>query len=242
MELKLREDDENVKKSNDKPVTGSSDDAGSNVSNFGMYDNEPIVISTVVEQPVSNEKKSNFDFMAILKWVIIVAVAVLGVKLIVNIVDPKATDVTNYVSMETEEVEKKLDVKLSENSNMKGQIHHYSDGEVIVYGDGEIGVVYMDGKHIGLHINNKKYSMYGVKIGDSQKNAEKHMTYQADNKYDVLNDMMAGNSTTVFYYNKSNDDCFAVIYNDNTNRAVAMTYFNNYHKISERLSGIADDE
>ena len=54
----------------------------------------------------------------------------------------------------------------------------------------------------------------------------------------VLNDMAGGNSTAYYYYNMSENDCFVLIVNEQSNRVVAMTYFNNYSKITETLESL----
>ncbi|MBE5954616.1 MAG: hypothetical protein E7257_10785 [Lachnospiraceae bacterium] len=197
---------------------------------------EPVRI-TATEIKAATAKSGN-NIMEIVKWVVILAVVLLGVKLVAGIVNPKTTDVSLYVDMEKDALEAKLDVELENSPNMVNRITHYSNGTVTVDGDGKIGVVYIDGVRKGIHIDDKRYKMYGVSIGDGEYQIEDNITYDYENYFNVLNDMVSGNSTAWFYYNSSQNDCMVVIVNDNSARVVAMTYFNDYKLISENLSGI----
>lgn len=234
MELKLKDDNEVKKEESTSYDSGVKPNGG-----YGLFIDSPVVISTVVDKPVTAKKSSDFDLMGIIKWIVIALIVVVGVKLFVNLVNPKATDVTAYVNMETADVEAELDVTLPLAPDMAGKINQWSNNRVVtVNSDGEIGVVYMDGKHIGLHIADKKYTMFGVKIGDGETTIDNNITFDYENSMFVLNDMAEGKSTATYYYNKTNNDCLVVIINDNSNRVVAMTYFNNYAKVTETLSGL----
>ncbi len=241
MELKLKDENE-TKRTNENPDMNLDDSNISGEGNFGPYVSNPVRISTVVETPAISKKRSGFDIISMAKCMMILA-ALSGVVLFfMNVINPEVKDVTNLVNMSVEGVEKALDVTLNENSSMISQIHQYSDGNVTVYGNGEIGVVYIDDVYAGLHINDKKYSLYGVKIGDSESEAEENMTFPSDDSMSVLNDIMEGNSTTVFYRDKAKGDCFVVIYNDHSNRVVAMTYFKNFYKVTENLESIDGED
>lgn len=231
MELKLKDDVQEKK-------TERKEDFLSDEELLGAYTNNPVRITSTATVPDTVRTKSSFDLMGIIKWVIIIAVVVVAGKFIMGLINPKVTDVTDYVGMDTAQLEGALDITLEEGSEMKKQISHYSNGQVTVDGNGEIGVVYIDGKHKGLHINNKKYNMFGVTIGDGEFTLDDNMTYQYDDSFNVLNDMIGGKSTATFYFNRAKNDCLVIIINDKSARVVAMTYFNDYKLISENLSGI----
>lgn len=204
----------------------------------GEYINNPVVISTTVAMPVAQKQKNEFDAMAVVKWIVIIAIVIVGFKLISGVINPKSTDITGYVDMEASELEAKLDLDFETNCDMNTRITHYSNGTVTVDGDGEIGVVYIDGKRKGVHIDHKKYNMYGISIGDPEYKVEDKLRFEYDDSFNVLNDMAGGQSTANFYFNTMNNDCLVVIVNDKSARVVAITYFNDYKLISENLSGL----
>ncbi len=204
----------------------------------GAYTNNPVKITASVSAPTQSSYKSGFDVMGIIKWIVIAVVVVVGVKFLAGIINPKATDVTGYGDMDTEQLEKALDIELQENSDMNRQITHYSNSTVTVDGDGDIGVVYFDGKQKGIHINNKKYSMYGISIGDGEFKIDDNITFEYDEYYSVLDDMLGGKSTATFYCNTKENECLVIIINDKSARVVAMTYFNDCKLITQNLSGL----
>ena len=107
-------------------------------------------------------------------------------------------------------------------------------------GNGDIGVIYIDGNQVGLHINNKKYGMYGVAIGDAMAHAEKDMKFDYNKSTSVLDDALSGKSMTWYYYNTETNEAIALTENETTARVVAITYFSDFHKVTENLEGISD--
>ncbi len=254
MELKLK-NDEPQKKVNSTPQDLSDDYiegkedlyssmAGDNSLNGSlngtMYTNNPVRITSTASVSASTKSSSGFDLMGVIKWVVIAVIAIVGIKFVYGLINPEIIDVSSYVNMDAEELAKKLDVTFEKDCDMNKMITHYSNGTVTVDGDGEIGVVYIDGKRKGIHINDKKYSMYGVSIGDGEFKIDDNMTYEYDESFNVLDDMLGGKSTAIFYYNKAKNDCFVVVINDRSARVVAMTYFNDYKLITQNLSGIEE--
>lgn len=235
MELKLK-DDSQEKKVEKKPPVDLSDDYIAGIETPSAATG-PVKISTYVATPTPT--KSSFDVMGIVKWVVIIALVIVGVKLVSSLIT-KSTDVTAYVNLEATELEDKLGITLESDSSMKNQITHYSNATVTVDGDGEIGVVYLDGKRKGIHINDKKYNMFGVSIGTAEYKMEDVLTYDYEKSFNVLDDMLGGSSTAYFYYNTKNNDCLVIILNDNSARVVAMTYYNDFKLISQNLSGLDD--
>lgn len=172
----------------------------------------------------------------LLKWIVMISLIAVAGNYIIAVINAPCTDVTDMVDMDTEKLERTLGITMVRDSNMYKKINHYSRGKVSTDSDTGIGVVYIDGKRIGLHIDSKRYSMYGLHIGDTQMSVDRKTTYEFDSMFDVYDDIVNGTSTATFYYNKKNNDCLVVICNDKSNRVVALTYFNNLNKVTEQLS------
>ncbi len=240
MELKIKEEGTEVtqerKFSVAQPKNESNDDIVKATPAF--IEQEPVRI-TATEIKAATAKSSN-NIMGIVKWVVILVVVLIGIKLVAGIVNPKVVDVSLYVDMDKDVLETKLEVELKDRPDMVSRVTHYSNGTVTVDGDGDIGVIYIDGIRKGIHVDHKKYKMFGLAKGDAEYKIEEKLTYDYENYFNVLNDMVGGQSTAWFYYNSANNDCMVIIVNDNSARVVAMTYFNDYKLISENLSGIDD--
>lgn len=176
---------------------------------------------------------------SILKKIILVAVlAFIGYSIYHYFI--RTTDITPYLNYEKAQLEDELGVSLEPNSKMVKKIDAYTNGTVTVDGDHKNGIAmfYIDGIRSGIHIDNSKYSMFGIELGIAGQKVEKVMTFKFDRHFNVLDDMMKGSSTATFYCNSTTNECIVVICNGTTNRVVAITYFNNMRKATENLSSL----
>lgn len=178
------------------------------------------------------------DIKKVLKWVILICIVVIAGDAIYNFIFPEVTDVTPYLKMDKSDIERNLGIALSDSPNMVKKIYAFTNGEITVDGNEEnnIGIVYINGKQSGLHTDNRIYSMYGVNIGDAVISLGDKITYPYENVYEVLNDIGQGSSTATFYQNFTMNDCFVVVVNDTSGRVVALTYFSDAKKATEKLS------
>ena len=174
----------------------------------------------------------------LLKKIVILAVLIFCGVAIKNMISPKVTDVTYWVNMEKQELEDKLGYLLPDAPGMVPKIYAYTDGEVTVDGDSKngFGIVYIDGKQSGLHIDGRKYGMFGLRTGLSNMEVDELLTYDYETVYEVLNDIGQGSSTATFYQNYTKGDCLVVVFNDLSGRVVAITYYTDGERATERLS------
>lgn len=212
-------------------------------TDVSSYNRRPVPKRTA-PLPRERVKSSGNIVSKFIKLVVFLAVLLIAGEFVTKFVSENeldfsgTTDATKCVTMTAEEVEAALKITLTPDSGMYKQINHYTDSTVTVSGNGNIGVIYFGEQQAGLHINSKRYTLYGIRIGDNEADVERKMTYQYDEACFVINDMAAGYSTATFYYNRVSGDCFAVIINDTSKKVAAITYFNDYRKALENLSGI----
>ena len=239
MELKLRDSNEENKPQTKYRVQESADEENKVTdSQDGMYYNNPVKITNTVVTPTVSNKKSEFDAMVIVKWVVIIALVVVAISLVKGLISPKATDVTKFVNYDYNQLQDAIDEDIEKNTDMSSKITHYSNGTVTVDSAEGIGIVYIDGAQKGLHIDDKKYCMFGISLGDGETTIEENITYDYTEYMLVLNDLAGGKSTATIYYNTSKNDCLVVLVNDKSARVVAMTYFNDYKLFSTNLDTI----
>ena len=173
----------------------------------------------------------------LLKYIFLILLVLCVGNWAINLISFSHTDVTGMVDMDKEQIETILQITMTEDPDMAKKINQYSGKQPTVDGAKGIGIVYIDGMRIGLHIDSGSYCMYGVNIGDSEKATEDNITYRYEGHFKVLDDVVLGNSTADFYFNRKNGDCLVVIYNDYSNKVVALTYFNNVNIVTKNLSG-----
>lgn len=175
---------------------------------------------------------------ALVTWIeriIVIVLLIIAVQRAKDYLFPEAIDVTGMVNMTTEELEVALGTSLTLNSDMAQRINHYSKDEIITNSTDGIGVIYIRSRQKGLHIDSRKYSMYGLHMGDSETDVEKKITYKYEDRFGIVTDDVKGSSNAIFYFNKKNNDCLVVIHNNYSGKVVAVTYFNDLEKMTERV-------
>lgn len=182
-------------------------------------------------------KKSTSEI--VLTWIIVIGIAV---AIGWYIKDSRTRiDVTGLVNAEKSTIETELGLELENNPKMVKKIYEYSEAELTVEGGTSLGValLYADGKRKGFHIDDKRYTMFGIEIGDNVVDVDNNLAYDYEGTFEVLNDYMdQGVSKGVFYYNEAKNDCLIIVYNDATGLVVALTYYSDYKKMTEELSGV----
>jgi len=180
-------------------------------------------------------KKSSSEKLA--QWILWGTIAVIAVLVFKEYT--KVTDVTNLIGASKATVERTLDVTLDSDTKYVQRLYRYTEGEMTMDGgDQGVGLVYLDGKLCGMHIDHKKYSIFGIKMGDSEIDVDNNLTYAYEEQMIVLDDLYdEGNSRGVFYVNETKNDCLVITYNDMTGRVLAVTYYDNYAKVTETLGG-----
>lgn len=172
------------------------------------------------------------------KRIIIICLIIVVGKMAKDFIMPEMTDVTNMVNMDTETLERALEISLERDTDMAQKVNHYSKDEISTDSADGIGVVYMGGRQVGLHIDSRNYGMFGLQVGDAEVNVERRITYEYERKSGVVTDNMQGPSNVTLYVNFQKNDCLIVICNNYSNRIVAITYFNDMKKMTEQLSRV----
>lgn len=175
-------------------------------------------------------------------WIVVIAILVIVAKQ--QFWDKnKATDVTDLRNASTTQIESELDLTLTSCPEMADRVYEYSEiGTVTVKGDSKngVGVVYLNGVQNGFRIENSQYTMFGITIGKSRVGMESAMTFQSEDKFEInegVEKELTSKNTDfpIFYCNWTNNDCVVVSCDKSTGIVLAVTYFNNASKVTERL-------
>ncbi len=193
-------------------------------------------------QPGVNSSRKKYSIASkVIGIILILGVLFAFYKGISYVVGSSGEDITDKLTLSEEELAKEYDMTFEDNEKIAKMIPHNSYGKLTARSANELDVVYIDGKQVGVHTNGRKYRFFGIGVNDPEYKAIKEMTYQYDSSYMVLNDMAREKSNVYYYYNKKNNDCLVTVVSESTNRIVSLTYYTNFKKISESLSGVDDE-
>ncbi|MGN0495563.1 MAG: hypothetical protein ACI4GW_04995 [Lachnospiraceae bacterium] len=226
----------------DKKSTGATgledrqltDNPWDNPKNMDL--DEPYSTTKSIKSTYVPEKKKNHIMDGIMKIIVFLIVGglliILG-KAIVSKLMPEGTDVTKILSKPEMELEKDLGITFTDNTTWARNMIQYSGGEMTIRSNEDIGVVYIDNKRVGVHIESNKYTMYGIQVGMGEKKVYDTLssTYQFDNFMTLVDNDGKKGTTTYYYYRARKNDCIAIVIKNNTNRVDSVTYYNNYKLI-----------
>lgn len=168
---------------------------------------------------------------------IVGAILIFGGKAIVSVVMPEGIDVTSHLNKQEAVLAKELEETFLGNPTWATNVFEYSKSDPVVSGAEDIGVVYMDGKQIGVHIPTAKYMIFNTRVGDGEQHMYNNTSYPFDDSFSIL-DTVSGKATVYVYYNTERNDCIFFVINNTTNRIVSMTYYCDYKKVCEELESV----
>lgn len=220
----------------------SSQDSPLHASNFEQdFANEPPIIeepiyTTSTTVPAKTKKQFHIPGFVIVLAVLIIA------GLMAKIFIPKlyeTTDITNIAKAPKETMESELGISLNESEsfvNSLGIPNKDTTGFQAFTDDGNnYGLIYYNNQQYGVAFNNKKYSIFGIKIGDSESNlimnSEENSTLAADSgigySYSSYFELIQeGVQYSSDYYFIGTDGSILVLKcNNNTHRVVCIEYY-----------------
>lgn len=199
----------------------------------GTMEAKPFTVTSKVQQQVSQDRDGGVvnTIIKVVAALVIAAVIILIGKQVASKLLPEGEDITDCIGKSETEIASTLGVQFTDNTTWAQNMIQFSGSDLTIHGNDDLGVVYINGNPIGLHINSKKYTMYGIQVGQAEKDVYEDTTYLYDNVLHILDNGGKEGTTTYYYYNKSRNDCIAIVINDTTNRIVAYTYYNNYSLI-----------
>ena len=143
MALSLKDNNETKKDSTTRIDDGNADNRIDDFSDLEASSYKPVVISTDVPNVDDLVSKKDKNITGtIIKAVVAVIIAIIAftaVKKIIKNVSGK--DITDYVNKSEEEIEKALDIKLTDAPEKVSSVHQYSNGNISVSSDGDVSVI-----------------------------------------------------------------------------------------------------
>lgn len=242
MALQLK--DGNTSTNEERTDKAANSGAGSSnpwdMPDINLEQDEPIKVSKPAQSNyVPAKSSSNIGALVgkLIGFAIVIVVLLVVAKVASGIANPKATDITQYVNHSESQLSSLLGITFEENTTWAKNMFQYSGEPLTIHSDKDLGVVYVKGKQIGVHINSKKYEMFGLQVGLGEVDVERSLSqnYQYTASIQIVDNGGLAGTTTYYYVNENKNDCVVVVINNTTNRLMAMTYYNNFRLIGKKL-------
>lgn len=188
--------------------------------------------------------------VSISKFVIFLIIAVV-VALVLTIVPwNKKIALDSYLRLTMPELEQTLGVTFTENPEAVPYLS-IPNGETdgfLVYSTSNKGlnVIYYNGRQLGISFDSKKYSVYGIKVGDSISHlliqtgdssvlgGEDGTGYAYKEYFNMLEDLTRSGSTSEYFVGVD-DSVLILVVNDTTNRIVNIIYYYNTERLLQDI-------
>ena len=188
-----------------------------------------------------NDKKRSVIYKSV-AVVIALVVAFFAYKGIAYLLVSSGKDISDVLDKPEEEIASELGVTFKDDNTDIKKIPKYARGKLTLRSDGELNIVYIDGRQIGVNTSSRKYKFFGIGINEPQQRIDDEITFKYEDCMTVLTDLMGGSTRTYFYRNTKENQCLAVVVQESTNRVVGMTFYTNYRKATELLESLGDEE
>lgn len=167
---------------------------------------------------------------------LVVAIIILIFKLVLF---PAPKDLTADRGLDEKQLAAKYGITFERNEDMDKYMPQWTDKRTITVNEGkDLCTIYIDGQYKGFHFDSRKYTFGGLKIGDPEIKMFELVTFPYDEDYQVINDMMGGDSEADYLVNYATNECLVLTVSDKSNRIVAITYYNDAATVLETLEGL----
>lgn len=164
------------------------------------------------------------------------------------------TKLDEIARMPQESIEEELGLTLTENPDFVTRLsipNNEPDGFVTYTNKKEdFSVIYYNGKQYGISFSSPNYTLFGVKIGDSESHilsaADSEQTifyedgspaYEYSTYFNMIEDMSRGGSTADYFLGKDGSVLVLVI-NDTSSRVVNIIYYYDSERVMKDVSPI----
>lgn len=216
----------------------------SNTHSFN-FEQDSFEESPIIEEPIYNtpasaavEQKKQFHIPVFL--IVIAILFIIG--LTAGILIPKLSetkDITAIVTAPKETMESELGISLNENEsfvNSLGIPNKDTTGFRTFTDTGNnFGLIYYNNQQYGVTFNSKKYSVFGIKVGDSESNlimnsegtrtlaADSGIGYQYSNYFEMIEEEVQ--YSTDYYFMGSDGSILVLRCNNTSHRVVSIEYY-----------------
>ena len=150
-----------------------------------------------------------------------------------NFLSSGGKDISEYLRMPEADLAAELKTTFFTNQDLSRSLSGTTSGSIVIHSDDELNIIYYNGKQVGINTTGREYQFYGVSVNQPEITAVHDMTFPYTGKAQEADNMLAGSSTSHFYYSNKNNDCLVMTVNNHSNRVVSITYYSDYDTIAK---------
>ncbi|MBR6403511.1 MAG: ABC transporter ATP-binding protein [Eubacterium sp.] len=170
-------------------------------------------------------------------FIVAALIVFIGYEGVVYLMNPSGKDISNFLDKPEKTISTQLDTKfMKSNKDVIKEVPLLASGDVGVRSDGDLNIIYVSGKQVGINTKGKKYKFFNVEINQSAKEAENNMTYKYEKSKEILKDMLGGVSDSYIYYNEKENTGLVLTINAETNKVRAITYYPDLKAVTKSIS------
>ena len=213
---------------------------GDNIVALAIYIYLCVIIAVPfkrIQASFSGKSPGMDKLMSLVSWtsgaIMLVAVVIGIFNGISYLLHSGGTDITTWLSSPERVLEDQLKTYFLLDQSLTSTIKAENgvEAKLTVESDGELNIIYLNGKQVGINTSGRKYQFYNVAINQPEINAVRDTHYVYDDYWESVGNLEQAVSRTHYYYNNKNNDCLAMTVNLYSNRIVNLTYYSNYQFI-----------
>ncbi len=221
---------------------------GDNIVALAVYIYLCVIIAVPfkrIQASYSGKSQGMDVLMSLISWtsgaIMLVAVVIGIFNGISYLLHSGGTDITTWLSSPERVLEEQFHTYFLTNQELTATVRadNGTEARLTVESDGELNLIFLNGKRVGINTSGRKYQFYNVAINQPEINAVRDTHYIYDDYWEKTGDLEQAVSRTHYYYNMGNNDCLAMTVNLYSNRVVNLTYYSDYRFILPYLK--ADD-
>ena len=168
--------------------------------------------------------------------VIALIIVFVGYEGISYVIDSNGQECSMLLDMPEQHISNQLNTEFRDYDETVDGIPLYKGKSLTMRTDGELNIIYVNGKQIGVNTTGRKYKFFNVAVNQSEISAVKNMTYEYKKSKEILEDMSSGVSDSFVYYDEKANTALVLTVNAESNRIVGITYYSDLRAATSMVS------
>ena len=192
-----------------------------------------------IRNRLSGENKSFelfFTIMGRIMGMVVYVGVIFGLYILIrNFLGSGGRELSPFVAKSEAELATALETKFEYNDDLGKAVSDTLGLPIKIKSDGELNLIYLNKRLIGLNTSGRKYQFFGVSVNEPEITAVHRMGFLHDSSAQEVGSIAEGASRSHYYFDTKSNECLVLTINSYSNRVVSITYYNDFAAVSNRL-------